>query len=148
MLNSKVGATHTGAFRDWKEDADTVDIFLPLPPATTKGELVCVITPESLHISHARLEVSLLIAEPLAGPVIPEESTWYLEGDLLNLVLAKQWRGETKSDQYWGAQLAAKDATYKRHLRLTRTPVPRSSYAQNHGLATARPGSGLLPRVE
>ena len=98
MNNPNVGATHTGAFREWKEDFDTVEIFLPLPPATTKSELVCVITPNSLHIRHTRLQATLLVAQPLAGPVIPEDSTWYLEGGVLNLVLAKQWRGETKSD--------------------------------------------------
>ena len=116
MNNSKVGATHTGAFREWKEDFETVDIFLPLPPATTKSELVCVITPDSLHIRHTRLQASLLVAHPLAGPVIPEDSTWYLEGGVLNLVLAKQWRGETKSDQYWGAQLAAKGGTHECYM--------------------------------
>ena len=35
---------------------------------------------------------------------------------MLNLVLAKQWRGETKSDQYWGAQLAAKGGTYECYM--------------------------------
>ena len=115
MKNSNVGATHTGAFREWKEDFETVEIFLPLPPATCKRELVCVITPDSLNIWHTR-HASLLVAQPLAGPVIPEESTWWLEGGVLNLVLAKQWRGETKSDQYWGAQLAAKGGTYECYM--------------------------------
>ena len=115
MKNSNVGATHTGAFREWKEDFETVEIFLPLPPATCKRELVCVITPDSLNIRHTR-QASLLVAQPLAGPVIPEESTWWLEGGVLNLVLAKQWRGETKSDQYWGAQLAAKGGTYECYM--------------------------------
>jgi hypothetical protein len=116
MKNSNVGATHTGAFREWKEDFETVEILLPLPPATAKRELVCVITPDSLHIRHTRLQASLLVAQPLTGPVIAEESTWWLEGSMLNLVLAKQWRGETKSDQYWGAQLAAKGGTYECYM--------------------------------
>lgn len=115
MKNCNVGATHTGAFREWKEDFETVEIFLPLPPATAKRELVCVITPDSLHISTVFC-TTLLVAQPLAGPVIPEESTWWLEDGVLNLVLAKQWRGETKSDQYWGAQLAAKGGTYECYM--------------------------------
>jgi hypothetical protein len=116
FMHTNVGATHVGAFREWKEDFETVEIFLPLPPATTKSELVCVITPDSLHIRHTRLQASLLVAQPLAGPVIPEDSTWYLEGGVFNLVLAKQWRGETKSDQYWGAQLAAKGGAHECYM--------------------------------
>ena len=79
---SRVGARHTGAFREWDEDDEGVEIMLPLPPDTVKQELVCVITADSLHVRHTRLQTSLLVAQPLTGPVVPEESTWYLSRDV------------------------------------------------------------------
>jgi len=105
-----------GAFRDWTEDDQAAELTLPLPADTVKKELVCIITADSLHVRHARLQKTLLRAEPLSGPVLAEESTWYLQGEVLVIVLAKQWRGETKSDQYWGASLVAKEGLYECYL--------------------------------
>ena len=34
----------TGAFQDWTEDHEVVDITLPIPAGTTKKQLVCKIT--------------------------------------------------------------------------------------------------------
>ena len=84
-----LAAKKTGAFRDWKEDDEVSEIFLPLPAGTSKKELVCIITPDKLNIRHVRLGQTLLHVDPLAGPVNPEESTWYLQGELLVIVLAK-----------------------------------------------------------
>ena len=78
-----------GVFRDWTEDDEGADLFVPLPPGTVKKDLVCVITSEKLVVRHARLQKMLLCAEPLAGPVDPEQSTWYIEGDVVHLFLAK-----------------------------------------------------------
>lgn len=63
-----------------------------------------------------REQRTLLRASPLAGLVNPEESTWFLTGDLLTIVLAKQWRGASKSDQYWGAKLAAEGGEYECYM--------------------------------
>jgi len=96
----------TGPFQDWSEDDAQAELWLPLPPGTVKKDLIVVITAEKIHIKHICDDQMLLHAEPLRGPVVAEESTWYLaKDDVLNIVLAKQWRGETKSDQYWGAEL-------------------------------------------
>ena len=86
-----IAARKSGAFRDWKEDAETAEIFLPLPPDTAKKDLICVITADKLHVRHAPSRTTLLRAEPLAGPVVSEESTWYMaeEDKLLVIVLAK-----------------------------------------------------------
>jgi hypothetical protein len=95
MLYAPTTATKSGAFRDWKEDAETAEIFLPLPPDTVKKDLVCIITADRLHIRHVRTQQTLLRAEPLAGPIVSEDSTWYLaeEDKLLNIVLAKVRKG-------------------------------------------------------
>ena len=107
----------TGAFQDWTEDHEVVDITLPIPAGTTKKQLVCKITSDSLHVRHLGSDTTLLRAEPLGGPIDAEESTWYLQGDLLCLQLAKQWRGANKSDQYWGSTLAAKGGTFECHMK-------------------------------
>ena len=114
LFNSKVTDRKQGAFRDWKEDDEQAEIFLPLPANTSKKELAVVLTAEALHVRHTRLQKTLLRAEPLAGLVNTEESTWYLQGSsLLILVLAKQTIGETKSDRYWGKSLAAEDGVFE-----------------------------------
>ena len=88
MKNSNVGATHTGAFREWKEDFETVEIFLPLPPATCKRELVCVITPDSLNIRHTR-HASLLVRPATRGPGDPRRVN----------VVAGGWRAQPRPRQ-------------------------------------------------
>jgi len=98
----------SGPFQDWTEDDAQAELFLPIPADSIKKDIICVITADKLLVKHLKLGETLLHAEPLSGPVLAEESTWYLQGDVLNIVLAKQWRGETKSDQYWGASLATK----------------------------------------
>mmetsp|Transcript_32805 Transcript_32805/g.65298 ORF Transcript_32805/g.65298 Transcript_32805/m.65298 type:complete len:255 (-) Transcript_32805:183-947(-) len=114
---SNVTDHKTGCFRDWKEDDEVADVTLPLPTGTVKkADIVCIITAESLHVRHVGQQKTLLRAEPLAGPVIAEESTWYLQGEVLMISLAKQWRKETKSDQYWGASLAAKGGCFECYL--------------------------------
>ena len=67
MFNSKVTDRKRGAFRDWKEDDEIVEIFLPLPAHSIKKELTCTITATSLHVRHERLGQTLLKADPLAG---------------------------------------------------------------------------------
>ena len=89
-----------GVFQEWTEDEETVDITLPLPPGTTKKDIQCKITADTLVVTSG--EKLLLRAIPLGGPVDPMESTWTLQGDMLNLQLSKQWRGKTRSDQIWG----------------------------------------------
>lgn len=93
-----------GVFQEWTEDDEVVDIMLPVPPGTTKKELQCKITADSLVVS--RGEKILLRAIPLAGPVDPAECTWVLQGDMLNLQLSKMWRGKKQSDQNWGHYLS------------------------------------------
>lgn len=93
-----------GVFQEWTEDEETVDITLPLPPGTTKKDVQCKITADTLVVTSG--EKLLLRAIPLGGPVDPMESTWTLQGDMLNLQLSKQWRGKTRSDQIWGHYLS------------------------------------------
>lgn len=100
-----------GKFREWTEDHEQAEITLPLPPGTTKKELVCVINAESLLVRHVKSGKTLLKAEPLAGLAIPEESTWYVDGstDRLVIVIAKAKQGANKTEQHWGCSLIAKE---------------------------------------
>lgn len=85
----RLTAPKVGAFHDWNEDVETAEIFLPLPEGTKKKELVCSIHADKLIILHKPLGKTLLRAEPLAGLVVPAESTWYLQDEVLMIVLAK-----------------------------------------------------------
>ncbi|KAL3896037.1 MAG: hypothetical protein SGPRY_013364, partial [Prymnesium sp.] len=114
-----------GAFHDWNEDVETAEIFLPLPEGTKKKELVCSIHADKLIILHKPLGKTLLRAEPLAGLVVPAESTWYLQDEVLMIVLAKQWRGQHNSDQYWGGSLAAKGGAYECYLTVAEVAAMR-----------------------
>lgn len=132
MFNSKVGAAKVGPFRDWTEDDEQVEIMLPLPQGTVKKELVVIIEAEMLNVRHTRLQKTLLRASPLAGPVVSEESTWYLQGDAMLIIsLAKQWRGETKSDQYWGGSLAAEAGECECYLTLREARLAREAREAN-----------------
>ena len=143
---SKVTDRKKGAFRDWKEDDEQAELFLPLPANTTKKEVVCTITSTALHVRHVRLGKTLLRAEPLAGLVNEEESTWYLQGtSLLIIVLAKQTIGETKSDRYWGGSLAAEGGLFEcyksaedvEHARGARERLEAKAETERKARATA-----------
>ena len=125
-----------GLFRDWKEDDEACEIFLPVPAGTLKADLVVVITSETIHVRHVKLQKTLLRADPLAGPIQAEESTWYLQEDLLTIVLAKQWRGNTKSDQYWGDSMVPKPASAK-----PAAPKPKDFLGLDEpsGITTSKP---------
>jgi len=132
-------APKTGAFRDWKEDHEVAEIFLPLPADTLKKDIACVIHADKLLVRHVGLGKTLLHAEPLAGLLVPDESTWYLQGnDLLLIVLAKQWRGEHKSDQYWGGSLAAKDGVYECYMSPREVECARKAREQKEADAEAQ----------
>ena len=61
-----------GAFREWTEDHEQAEIALPLPPGTTKKDLVCVIGERSLIVKDVNQGITLLNADPLAGLAVPE----------------------------------------------------------------------------
>jgi chemotaxis protein histidine kinase CheA len=146
MFNSKVTDRKRGAFRDWKEDDEVAEIFLPLPANTIKKEITCTITATSLHVEHIRLGKTLLKAEPLAGLVNEEESTWYLQGtSVLIICLAKQQAGANKSEQYWGATLAAEGGAFEcykspddvEHARAARERLEAKAEEQRKARVTA-----------
>jgi hypothetical protein len=109
-----------GMFRDWTEDHEQAEIRLPLPPGTVKKDIVLVLTAEKLDVRHVKLKKTLLLADPLAGIAVPEESTWYVDADadVLVVVIAKAEIGANKSEQYWGATLATKTGTLECYLSL------------------------------
>ena len=126
-FNSKVTARKSGAFTDWKEDDQVAEIFLPLPEGTVKKDLLVVIAADKLVVRLMRSQQTLLRADPLAGGVDVDESTWYLQDDLLLLVLAKQQVGASKSDQYWGASLAATGGAYECYMSPSEVKAHRTA---------------------
>ena len=94
-------------FNEWKEDATTVELTLPLPSGTSKKELSIVMTEKKITVCHARTERRLLHIEPLAGFIVPEESTWYLQHNNLKMDLSKGGvRNPTLDDPTkWGKSL-------------------------------------------
>ena len=89
VFNSNVTDRKRGAFRDWTEDDGVAELTLPLPAGSVKKDIVCIITAEALTVRHVPTKQVLLRAEPLSGPAVSEESTWYLQGDVMVISLAK-----------------------------------------------------------
>lgn len=96
-------AAKLGAFVHWTEDDDSVEIRLPLPEGTTKHEIKAVFSPTSLAVSVRADGTRLLVVSHLHARIVSDETTWYLENDVMTLTLAKMPAGGSA----WGASLSS-----------------------------------------
>ncbi|KAG8464277.1 hypothetical protein KFE25_003340 [Diacronema lutheri] len=111
----RVSAPKEGAFTNWTDNREQVELSLPLPHGTTRRDVIVLIGPHSLSVRHRHVGL-LLEATPLAQLVIADESTWYIDGPMLVVVLAKQDYGGSPAGQYWGASLTAPGGILECHL--------------------------------
>lgn len=111
----RVNAPKEGSFTNWTDNREQVELSLPLPLGTTRRDLIVLISPNSLSIRHRHVGL-LLEATPLARLVVADESTWYIDGPMLTVVLAKQDYGGSAAEQYWGGLLTAPGGILECHL--------------------------------
>eukprot|EP00306_Pavlova_sp_CCMP459_P011051 CAMPEP_0185192092 /NCGR_PEP_ID=MMETSP1140-20130426/17747_1 /TAXON_ID=298111 /ORGANISM="Pavlova sp., Strain CCMP459" /LENGTH=94 /DNA_ID=CAMNT_0027758821 /DNA_START=8 /DNA_END=288 /DNA_ORIENTATION=- len=78
-----------GPFVQWTEDAESVEMKLPIPPGLTKHDLKAVFTPVSLSITTRAEGKELLAVKPLAARIVSDETTWYLNKDIMTITLAR-----------------------------------------------------------
>lgn len=92
------GGGSTDEYR-WSQSWDSIDIQIPF---TEPGESVLRVDfkPEFYTV---RFKTGKIVTNPLADQIVPDESTWQLEGDSVILNLAK------KNSQWWWDR-AHKDA--------------------------------------
>lgn len=123
-----------GAFREWTEDAEGVELRLPVPEGASKRSLNCKATPTALRVTHDGQ--NLLLCDPLATRIVSDETTWYLEEGVMIITLAKmQGVGRSDAEQMCGPSLGKPGGRFEcylapdevaRRLGISR-PTPRPS---------------------
>lgn len=144
----------TGAFTEWAEDSESVELKLPLPPGTTKHELKAIFTPTSMSVTLRDSGKELLVVNPLAARMVSDEVTWYLEDSIMVITLAKmQGVGKSEVDQTWGESLAAPSGKFTCYMRpedvttRLRPSEARAELARKSGLASAMLTTGVAIAV-
>ncbi|KAJ1633407.1 hypothetical protein T492DRAFT_981780 [Pavlovales sp. CCMP2436] len=102
------GPARDGAFVCWAEDDDSVELKLPLPENTRKTDLRALFTPSSMSVTLRADAKPLLVVSSLAKRIVSDESTWYIEKNIMFIGLAKmQGTGASVSEQRWGRSLSS-----------------------------------------
>jgi hypothetical protein len=111
----RVSAPKEGSFTNWTDNREQAELSLPLPHGTSRRDLIVLISSSSLSVRHRHVGL-LLEATPLANLVVADESTWYMDGPMLVVVLVKQDYGSSPAAQYWGGSLTAPGGILECHL--------------------------------
>lgn len=96
-----------------------------------------MLTADSLKVRHTTLSQTLLHIEPFAGVAVPEESTWYVDSkvDDLVVVIAKAQIGKNKTEQHWGHSLATKDGLVECYMGAKEVRALKEERAKKEQLA-------------
>lgn len=89
---------------DWKDDAEEVELRLPLPEGTTKKMLTVKVAPQKLLIS-GEAERTLLQIDPLFDKVKPDGCNWSIDKGFMYLSLEKAFPTR------WGSTLCSATGT-------------------------------------
>lgn len=104
-----------GPFTNWTETRGQIEVSLPLFNGVSRYDLVVLISATSLSIRHRHIGL-MLEATPLAHPVVVEDSSWYLDGLMLVIVLVKQGGVGLPVEHSWGSSLTAPGGILECHL--------------------------------
>lgn len=143
------------------DEREQVELCLPLPPGTSRRDLVVLTSARSLSVRHQYVGL-LLEAAPLAKAVVAGESTWYIDGPMLHVVLVKQDHGLRPAEQYWDGLLTAPGGVLECHLsprdvaacvqrrerELEREAAERVRQAGLERARSAREAQAAAPRAE
>ena len=96
-----------GTYR-WRQNQSHVEIFIPLPENLSTSKISVV-----LRTSHIKVELDerTVLKGDLRREIKAEESTWYVQDRVLEIILLKRNRkgnyenGKTNADTFWRAVL-------------------------------------------
>lgn len=90
----------------WRQSQTHVEVFVPLRPGTTRAAIEVELTPARLRV---QVDGRPAVDGQLWREVKAEESTWFVQDDVLEIVLLKRHRrgnyadGETNATTFWYA---------------------------------------------
>ena len=103
---AKSAEEKTGPLTDWTDDAEEVEVRLPLPTGTIKAQLTVKIAPTRLLVTGEDERV-LLELDPLLDKVQPDGCNWSFDkGGFCILTLEKAYATR------WGSTLCAEGGTF------------------------------------
>jgi CS domain len=112
-----------GTYR-WKQSQSHVEIFLPLPENITASKVSVTIKPGHIAIE---FDERPILKGQLYKEIKADESTWYIQDRVLEIVLLKRNRkgnyqdGTTNADTFWKS--VVKNAPEKEVLALEHPPT-------------------------
>jgi len=83
----------------WTQTKEDVTVTVPIPKGTKARDINCLIKPNSLFLQ-LKGSPAPLIDGQLHDRVITQDSTWTIDGETLEIVLAKQ-PTEDEKKQWW-----------------------------------------------
>jgi CS domain len=90
----------------WRQNQSHVEVFIPLPPGTTSRQIDLTLTPSSISVT---VQERPILRGALFHEIKAEESTWYIQDGVLEVVMLKRnrrgnyERGTTNADTFWRA---------------------------------------------
>lgn len=93
----------------WRQSQSHVEVFLPLPDGIPTNKAIVSIKPR--HIS-VEFDEKPLLCGTLYRDIKVEESTWYIQDGMMEIILMKRSRrdnyadGESNADTFWKSVLA------------------------------------------
>lgn len=96
----------------WSQDSEDVTVKFVLPDGTKKDDIACNVTADSVDLQIGK---EILLSGPLYAKVNPEESTWTVEENSLELILVKQvqehhWSSVVQGDDRGVYELVGEEA--------------------------------------
>lgn len=88
----------------WRQNQSHVEIFIPLPAGTTLKHINITLTTTTIHVA---VQERPIIKGKLYKEIKAEESTWFVQDGVLEIIMLKRNRkghyeaGTTNADTYW-----------------------------------------------
>ncbi|KAL6777062.1 hypothetical protein ACKKBF_B20070 [Auxenochlorella protothecoides x Auxenochlorella symbiontica] len=128
----------------WRQSQTHVEVFVSLPPGTSRRAVHVSLTSVSLEVS---VEERPVLGGTLWREVKADESTWYIQDGILEIVLLKRHRrgnyadGETNATTFWYA--VTRNAGTDARLALEHPPP---GYYSSHWEGEGAARRGAQPR--
>ena len=132
----------------WRQSQTHVEVFVPLPPSVGAAKVHVALTPTSLTVD---VDEARVLHGALWAPVKAEESTWYVQDGVLELMMLKRCRrghyeaGQSNAGGQAQQQGCARQPCTMQQQQRGALTAARSPAACRHLLARCGAG-GATPR--